>query len=90
MFLTVAGGWTLGGVEATPKIWDIAAVWAIPPCRWRRLGASGLTPAPFPWKAGKDYSAKPYPTLATARQGLVDIVLGLWCRLWWRSGLNLQ
>lgn len=69
--LTVAGGWALGGVEATPKIWDIAAVWAI-------LHAAGGVwvpldhTAPFPLDAGKDYSAKPYPTLATARPGLVD------------------
>jgi len=28
-FLTVATGATLGGVEATPKIWDIAAAWPI-------------------------------------------------------------
>ncbi len=27
--LSVARGATLGGVEATPKVWDIAAVWAI-------------------------------------------------------------
>ncbi|MBO1346009.1 MAG: inositol monophosphatase family protein [Hormoscilla sp. GUM202] len=27
--LTVAAGIAIGGVEATPKIWDIAAVWAI-------------------------------------------------------------
>ncbi|HEY9847387.1 MAG TPA: inositol monophosphatase family protein, partial [Candidatus Caenarcaniphilales bacterium] len=28
-FLMVAAGATLGGVEATPKIWDIAAAWPI-------------------------------------------------------------
>jgi myo-inositol-1(or 4)-monophosphatase len=27
--LTVAAGITLGAVEATPKIWDIAGVWPI-------------------------------------------------------------
>jgi len=69
--LLVAGGWAVGGVEATPKIWDIAAVWAI-------LQAAGGTwvplddQAPFPLQVGKDYSTQPYPTLAVARAELVD------------------
>ncbi|MBE9113870.1 inositol monophosphatase, partial [Nodosilinea sp. LEGE 07298] len=58
-------------VEATPKIWDIAAVWAI-------VQAAGATWVPlddiepFPLNAGKDYSRQPYPTLAAAQAPLVE------------------
>jgi myo-inositol-1(or 4)-monophosphatase len=62
--LTVASGISLGAVEATPKIWDIAAVWAIT----QAAGASWVEldhkPA-FPLVAGKDYSSHPFPTLVT-------------------------
>ncbi len=74
--LTVAAGWALGGVEATPKIWDIAAVWAI-------VQAAGgiwtpLTPEPiFPLQPGKDYSRHPYPTLVVSRADLVSTFLPL-------------
>jgi len=69
--LTVAGGWALGGVEATPKIWDIAAVWVILHAAggvWVSLNHT----QPFPLEHGQDYSTKPYPTLAVAQPGLVD------------------
>lgn len=68
--LTVAAGATLGGVEATPKIWDIAAVWAI-------VQAAGgvwisLEPEPiFPLAVGKDYSNRSYPTLVVSQSVLV-------------------
>ncbi len=74
--LTVAAGWALGGVEATPKIWDIAAVWAI-------VQAAGATwtplePAPiFPLNPGQDYSRRAYPTLVTSRADLVPTFLPL-------------
>ncbi|UBF24153.1 inositol monophosphatase family protein [Kovacikia minuta CCNUW1] len=70
--LTVAAGATLGGVEATPKIWDIAAVWAI-------VQAAGgvwtpLEPNPiFPLQVGKDYGDRPYPTLVVSRPEFVPI-----------------
>jgi myo-inositol-1(or 4)-monophosphatase len=70
--LTVAAGWSLGGVEATPKIWDIAAVWAIT----QAAGATwtALEPEPiFPLQVGKDYSRRPYPTLVSARTELADL-----------------
>jgi myo-inositol-1(or 4)-monophosphatase len=70
--LTVAAGWALGGVEATPKIWDIAAVWAIT----QAAGAvwTSLEPEPiFPLVAGMDYSRRPYPTLVSARPELVPV-----------------
>ncbi|MEO0455581.1 MAG: inositol monophosphatase family protein [Cyanobacteria bacterium P01_A01_bin.114] len=68
--LTVAAGISLGAVEATPKIWDIAAVWAI-------SQAAGATWTPlenqpiFPLKPGENYSKKSYPTLLTSRPALV-------------------
>lgn len=74
--LTVAAGWAIAGVEATPKIWDIAAVWAI-------LQAAGgtwtsLTSEPiFPLQSGQDYSRLSYPTLVTSQQTLVPLFLPL-------------
>ncbi|AUT01159.1 inositol monophosphatase [Nostoc sp. CENA543] len=69
-FLTVATGATLGGVEATPKVWDIAGVWVI-------LQAAGgswvsLNSQPFPLEAGVDYSDRSFPTLAASRPELVS------------------
>ncbi len=70
--LTVAAGWALGGVEATPRIWDIAAVWAI-------VQAAGgvwtpLEPDPiFPLVPGQDYGDRAYPTLVVSRAELVPI-----------------
>ncbi len=74
--LTVAAGVTLGGVEATPKIWDIAGVWPI-------LQASGavwkpLEPGPiFPLQAGRDYGDRPFPTLVVSRPDLLPVFLPL-------------
>ena len=70
--LLVGAGWAIGAVEATPKIWDIAAVWAI-------LHAAGATwvaldgEEPFPLTVGQDYSRRPYPTLVTAQPAWVDL-----------------
>ncbi|HIK43512.1 MAG TPA: inositol monophosphatase family protein [Leptolyngbyaceae cyanobacterium M65_K2018_010] len=70
--LLVAAGWAIGAVEATPKIWDIAAVWAI-------LQAAGGTWValdgvdPFPLAVGKDYGSQPYPTLVTAQKAWVGL-----------------
>ncbi len=74
--LTVAAGWSLGGVEATPKIWDIAAVWAIV----QAAGAiwTPLEPTPiFPLKPGQDYSRRAYPTLVVSKPELVSTFLPL-------------
>ncbi|MBD2314378.1 inositol monophosphatase [Desertifilum sp. FACHB-1129] len=70
--LTVAAGIAIGAVEATPKIWDIAAVWAI-------IQASGASWVPlngetiFPLKPGENYEAKTYPTLAVSRAELIEV-----------------
>lgn len=67
----VACGTALGGVEATPKIWDIAAVWVI------LQGAGGVfIPLKedyiFPLKIGQDYGEKSFPCLVASKSELVS------------------
>lgn len=74
--LTVAMGAALGGVEATPKIWDIAAVWVIV------QSAGGiwlsLEPEPiFPLQTEQDYGSRAYPTLVVSRAEWVETFLPL-------------
>ena len=71
--LTVAIGSTLGAVEATPKIWDIAAVWVI-------LKAIGAIWVPlensqdiFPLEMGQDYSSRNFPTLVVSHAELLPM-----------------
>ncbi len=72
-FLTVAAGTVLGSVEATPKIWDIAAAWVI-------VQAAGgtwicLKSDPFPLLPGVDYSDRCFPTLVVSRPELVSVFM---------------
>ncbi|MBD2774684.1 inositol monophosphatase family protein [Iningainema tapete] len=70
-FLTVANGATLGGIEATPKVWDIAAAWVIVQAaggRWLSLKSE-----PFPLLAGEDYSDRSFPTLVVSRPELIPV-----------------
>jgi myo-inositol-1(or 4)-monophosphatase len=70
-FLTIAAGSALGGVEATPKIWDIAAVWAIVQAaggRWQPLDDLPI----FPLQSGADYGKRSFPTLVVARSELLE------------------
>ena len=79
--VTVALGSTIGAIEATPKIWDIAAVWVI----LKAIGAiwmpleksleksSELSPEIFPLQSGKDYSQQNFPTLVVSHSQLVDV-----------------
>lgn len=74
--LTVAAGISLGAVEATPKIWDIAAVWVITQAAgavWTPLEAAPI----FPLEVGKDYGSHPFPTLVSARAELQQLFLPL-------------
>jgi len=70
--LLVASGAALGGVEATPKIWDIAAVWAI-------LQAAGgcfvsLDPEfSFPLEVGKNYANVNFPCLTASNAELISL-----------------
>ncbi len=74
--LLAAKGATLGGVEATPKIWDIAAVWVI-------LQAAGVVWYPlstepiFPLVVGHDYGSQSYPTLVVTDSSLLADFLPL-------------
>lgn len=74
--LTIATGAALGGVEATPKIWDIAAVWAIVQAAggvWLPLETQPI----FPLQPGQDYGSRSYPTLAVSQPEWVDTFLPL-------------
>ncbi|MEM8779398.1 MAG: inositol monophosphatase family protein [Cyanobacteria bacterium P01_G01_bin.49] len=79
--LLVAYGAALGGVEATPKVWDIAAVWVI-------IQAAGgvlisLKDEPFfPLRIGHNYGKHSFPCLAVSQaefvpffKPLVDCIL---------------
>ena len=73
-FLAVAAGASLGGVEATPKIWDLAAVWAI-------LHAAGgvwisLRDEPtFPAVVGRNYGSYAMPSLIVSQSELGNLLL---------------
>ncbi|MBP0015153.1 MAG: inositol monophosphatase family protein [Roseofilum sp. SBFL] len=70
--LTVSAGIAIGGIEATPKIWDIAAVWAISHAAgvvWVPLTHA----APFPLISGEDYHHYPYPTLVVSHSQWVEL-----------------
>lgn len=70
--LLVASGAAIGGVEATPKIWDIAAVWVILQAAGGSFTNLDSIPS-FPLQAGKNYSDASFPTLALSRQELVPL-----------------
>lgn len=73
-FLTVASGTVLGGVEATPKIWDIAGSWVIVKAAgavWLPLESQAI----FPLEVGKNYGRISYPTLVMNRQELVSVFM---------------
>jgi myo-inositol-1(or 4)-monophosphatase len=72
--LTIAAGAALGGVEATPKIWDIAAVWAIVQAAggtWHSLDSAAI----FPLQPGQNYGQRSYPTLVVSRTEFVSVFL---------------
>ncbi len=68
--LTVAAGITVGALEATPKVWDISAVWVI-------LHAAGgiwvdLSGKPaFPLLPGYSYGTKQHPCLVVNQANLI-------------------
>lgn len=71
-FLTVAAGAVLGGVEATPKIWDIAGAWVIVQAAggvWVSLDKDAI----FPLKVGQDYGKQSLPTLVASNSELVNL-----------------
>ena len=69
--LLVAAGAAIGGVEATPKIWDIAAVWVIT----QAAGATFVSldsASIFPLQVGENYGNRSFPCLVVARPELVS------------------
>ncbi|MGF1537080.1 MAG: inositol monophosphatase family protein [Elainellaceae cyanobacterium] len=73
--LLVATGIALGGVEATPKIWDIAAVWPIV-----QAAGGGWIPLNgeiFPLTPGRHYGTEAFPTLVVSHESLVPVFLPL-------------
>ena len=68
--LLVAAGAAMGGVEASPKIWDIAAVWVIVQAAGGAFVAIDSQPM-FPLEIGKNYGNASFPTLALSRAELI-------------------
>ncbi len=71
--LTVAIGATVGAVEATPKVWDLAAartVLAAAGATWVPLGDR----APFPLVPGEDYGDRSYPVLVVRHPDMLPVV----------------
>ncbi len=66
--LSVATGSVIGAVEATPKVWDLAAVWVI--AKSTGIVWIDLDEPPFPLQTGTDYAQRSYPTLLIAQAGL--------------------
>jgi myo-inositol-1(or 4)-monophosphatase len=74
--LTVGIGSTVGAVEATPKVWDIAAAWAIAQAAgavWVSLAEQPI----FPLRVGENYRDRCYPTLVVSQPEFVDTFLPL-------------
>jgi myo-inositol-1(or 4)-monophosphatase len=66
---SVASGSVVVSVEASPKVWDLAAGWLM------IQEAGGVvgpllddSPLPFPLVAGRDYARRPFPLLSAASQ----------------------
>ena len=71
-FLTIASGAALGGVEATPKIWDMAGAWVIVQAAggvWVSLDSEAI----FPLEVGQDYGKRSLPTLVASSDELVSV-----------------
>ncbi|GAB4217296.1 MAG: inositol monophosphatase family protein [Synechococcales cyanobacterium] len=69
--LAVGAGIMIGGIEATPKVWDIAAIWVIlhaAGCTWKEWGSQPF----FPLVPQADYSRLSHPVLVTSYPALVD------------------
>jgi myo-inositol-1(or 4)-monophosphatase len=72
--LTVAAGITVAALEATPKIWDVAAAWLIlraAGAHWIPLPHGKADPFLIPPSPGQNMSLCSLPTLALAHADLV-------------------
>jgi myo-inositol-1(or 4)-monophosphatase len=71
-FLTIASGAALGGIEATPKIWDIAGAWVIVQAAggvWAPLDSQRI----FPLIVGENYGRISLPTLVVSSPDMVNV-----------------
>lgn len=71
-FLTIATGTALGGVEATPKIWDMAGAWVIVKAAggvWVSLDSQTI----FPLNVGQDYGNRSFPTLVASSTEVANV-----------------
>jgi len=75
-FLAVASGAALAGVEATPKVWDITAVWVILKAAGGAWVSLQCDPV-FPLQVGKNYGSLSLPTLVASNQSVADQFLPL-------------
>jgi myo-inositol-1(or 4)-monophosphatase len=74
--LLVAAGAVIGGVEATPKIWDIAAVWVIIKAAGGELVFLD-NKSVFPLISGQNYGQTSFPSLGICRSELIPVFLPL-------------
>jgi len=70
--LLVASGAALGGVEKTPKLWDIAGVWPILLAAGGDFVSLGKDPI-FPLQIGENYGDRPFPCLSVSNAALVPV-----------------
>jgi myo-inositol-1(or 4)-monophosphatase len=64
-FCMVGRGSAVLGFDATPKIWDLAAIWVLVEEAGGKIAVFEGS-SPFPLSTQGDYSSKNYPTLAAA------------------------
>ena len=72
--LLVASGASLGGIEATPKVWDLAAAWVI------LLAAGGVIHTlddgdTFPLQIGQNYGERSFACLSAGNEDLFNTFL---------------
>lgn len=70
--LLVASGVALGGVEATPKIWDLAGAWVVLQAAGGTFVSLGAEPI-FPLQVGQNYGSHSFPCLVASRSELVPV-----------------
>ena len=70
-FFSVAAGHAVAALHASPKVWDLAAVWLIvreAGGLWRPWDGEAQVRAPFPLQPGEDYAWRSFPLLAAASE----------------------
>lgn len=70
--LLVASGTALGGIEATPKVWDIAAAWVVVKAAGGEFINLEANPV-FPLKVGENYGDRPFPSLMVSQSKLIPV-----------------